>query len=127
MNNIYIYFICLIIFYYFFGIKTYYGKSKFGRGIISCNIILPGEIIEKSPTIFIDEFDEALSDYVFNNNGKYHVTFGLGSMFNHNDKPNVDWYFSKNREITYIANRMILPSEELFISYGKKYWRKRKK
>lgn len=124
MNYRVIYFILfIIIFYIITGKKTYYGKSKYGRGVFCRNIIFPGETIEKSPTIFIDNYDTSLGNYVFKRNNNLHVGFGIASMFNHSDKPNVEWDFSDNREIKFKANRFILPSEELMIHYGMNYWK----
>ena len=63
-----IFILVLIYFYSKLEKKTYYGiDKKIGRGVFCHNIILPGEIIEISPTLHIEKTnDNELNKYLFN-------------------------------------------------------------
>tara|TARA_B110000908_G_C10263185_1_gene460983 strand:- start:3723 stop:4130 length:408 start_codon:yes stop_codon:yes gene_type:complete len=108
--------------------KTYFSiDKKIGRGIFCNNIIFPGEIIEISPTIEIEKIynNNPIQHYLFTDKKYNYVGFGLSSMFNHSDNPNVIWYFNKDKEIVFKATTLILCGQQLLINYGKKYWQSR--
>jgi SET domain-containing protein len=51
------------------------------------------------------------------------LALGLGSMFNHSNKPNVGFQRDfDNKVIRYTTLREIQPNEELCISYGSNLW-----
>ncbi|CAO3692845.1 unnamed protein product [Rhizopus stolonifer] len=55
--------------------------------------------------------------------GGYALALGLGSMFNHDNKPNIGFIRDKtNQLIRYTALRDIEAEEELCISYGSHLW-----
>lgn len=108
----------------------YYKKNKFNRGVYAGRKIKKNEVIEISPTIYIDSITNVpniLIDYIFSNNEKYYIAFGCGSMFNHSDEPNIHWKFTNDNNIKFIANKNIDKNTELTINYGKPYWKARKK
>ena len=108
----------------------YYKKNKFNRGVYAGRKIKKNEVIEISPTIYIESITNVpniLIDYIFSNNEKYYIAFGCGSMFNHSDKPNINWKFTNDNNIKFIANKNINKNTELTINYGKPYWKDRKK
>ena len=122
------YLVFLLIIYLFINRqKFYYGvDKKIGRGLFCNNIIFPGEVIETCPTLEVEYTDDSLNNYIFKNGNYLYVGFGIGSMFNHSDEPNVTWYFTKNKEIEFKAIKFILYGQQLTIDYGKKYWKYRK-
>ncbi|KAI0669195.1 cytidine deaminase-like protein [Trametes maxima] len=51
------------------------------------------------------------------------LALGLGSLFNHSQRPNVSYTFDPASEsIRYTTSRKVLPDEELCIFYGHKLW-----
>ena len=124
-------FILLIIITLFFVFKmrkkTYYGiDKKIGRGVFCHNILLPGEVIEISPTLHIEKTaDTELNKYLFNFKNNNMVGFGISSMFNHSDSPNVHWEYNDFGDIIFTSKKIILPGQQLYIDYGKKYWQNR--
>ena len=108
----------------------YYKKNKFNRVVYAGRKIKKNEVIEISPTIYIESITNVpniLIDYIFSNNEKYYIAFGCGSMFNHSDEPNIHWKFTKDNNIKFTANKNINKNTELTINYGKPYWKARKK
>ena len=91
-----------------------------------------GEIIEIQPIIFVGLEAKAvprLKDFIFEidkTKGTYGIVLGYGSLYGHNENPNVTFaYNSKNRQMYFIAARTIQAGEELTINYGKDYWDER--
>ena len=127
IEKIYLVFFLMIIIF-LFRKKTYFGiDKKIGRGIFCNNIIFPGEIVEISPTLEITDLktENPLKNYIFTDKKFVYVGFGIASMFNHSDDPNVVWHFDKNKNIVFTATKLILAGQQLYISYGKKYWKYR--
>lgn len=51
------------------------------------------------------------------------LALGVGSLFNHNAKPNLDYRVDQqNLHVLFFAARDILEDEELFIFYGDNLW-----
>lgn len=72
------------------------------RGVFTNQYIKNGDIIEKVPLISYvskDVMNTILNDYVismpqkFNNENKFSVMLGYGSIYNHSDKNNAEWHF----------------------------------
>jgi SET domain-containing protein len=56
------------------------------------------------------------------------MVLGYGMMYNHQDTPNTKWKFDYSRFVAdVIAEHKILAGEEIFVSYGSKYFQNRKK
>jgi SET domain-containing protein len=100
--------------------------TKLGRGVFATKNLRNGQRIELSPTIEVENVSGTLKNYVFGKDGKEYVAFGCGSMFNHSDKPNVNWSFNPNNDLLFVANKNIKKGEQLFINYGVHYWKNRK-
>ena len=87
------------------------------------------DIVEVAPTVkvqknYLSQEDNILNNYVFNDytdNNYYIVSLGYGSMYNHKDEPNVNFFYHDNKMI-YMAVKPIKAGEELFISYGDYWW-----
>lgn len=105
-------------------IKMISGK---GRGVFATELIESGEIIEVCPVLdlpTIPEFDDyLLNDYRFKfgeENYKFVLSLGYGSLYNHNDDNNADWrnLYDIN-VIEFYSLRVIKPGEEICIRYTK--------
>ena len=97
-------------------------KTQFGKG----------EIVEIAPVIFVGTEAKAvprLNNYIFEIDkakSQYGVVLGYGSLYRHNSAPNITFaYNPRNRQMYFIAAKMIKAGEELTIDYGKEYWDER--
>ncbi len=65
-----------------------------------------------------------LEHYLFKGTGgTMLLALGVGSLFNHAGKPNLDYRIESNQSvIRYFAARNIMAEEELIIFYGDKLW-----
>jgi SET domain-containing protein len=74
-----------------------------------------------------DVLDTPMMDYVFKINDElYALALGSGSLYNHRNQPNARWHYDEDKQrIVFRAARAIKPGEEIFISYGKDYWKTR--
>lgn len=99
-----------------------------GKGVFAVNDIKKDKVIEicnlieakrrKVKGIFVD--------YVFRKNRKKTVlALGYGSLYNHSYDPNAI-YCINNDMLHIIASKDIKKNQEIFINYGKKYWKNRK-
>lgn len=112
-------------------IKDATNKSQ-GKGVFANKNFIAGDIIEICPNI-IDECDnfKGLSyNYIFGNYNKNNIdyctlAFGYGSMYNHSNTPNAIWEIKDRTNFTITALNNIKKGDEIFISYGDKYWESR--
>jgi len=101
-----------------------------GRGVVTRTHIPPRTTIDISPILLFptDEYDQhgqhtQLDHYTYRWKGGMALALGLGSMFNHSNKPNVGFQRDfDNKVIRYTTLREIQPNEELCISYGSNLW-----
>ncbi|KAG0230169.1 hypothetical protein BGW41_002591 [Actinomortierella wolfii] len=99
---------------------------KKGKGVFASAPIPARTVIDVSPILFFpaDEYNAhgqytQLDHYTYRWQGGMALALGLGSMFNHSNKPNVGYQrLFDQRCIRYSTLRDIQPGEELFISYG---------
>ena len=101
-------------------------KNKKGRSLYATMSIDKGEIIERSPVLVLPN-DETRGKVIVNYRwywGRRHsaIVLGLGSLFNHNDDPNVEWYPKFDAQVmVFKAKKDIAPWEELLVNYGPNY------
>jgi len=101
-------------------------SSMHGYGVFAAKTIKKGEKIEQCYFIITKGGDKGLEDFYFDVKGKYAVLTGYGSIYNHSEEPNVDYTFNiKKRIATIKTARTIRKGEELFISYGDKWFSSR--
>lgn len=86
-------------------------------------------LVEKAVTllipkaIFVSSASEILSNYVFAfDDDNVVLAFGMGSLFNHSQQPNVSYECAQSDQCVYfISLRPIKAGEELTIDYGRDY------
>lgn len=111
--------------------KVGVGKSDVAdRGVFAVDVIESGETIEVAPFLEVPaEYvkNTPLIDYAFKiDEGKYALAFGNVSLYNHRNQPSATWKLDLLKgTVAIIALRAIQPGEEIFISYGKAYWKTR--
>lgn len=95
---------------------------KMGRALFASKNIAKGTIIERSPIIILnDEYvkDTPLSLYVYEWREHCALALGMGSLFNHSNRPNIDYYEDfEHNVLVFEANRNIKIGSQLFINYG---------
>jgi len=101
------------------------GKSH-GLGVFAGKSFRPQETVEIAPCIHNpDMYSEAFGDYVFESSVPGYAStlvLGYGSLYNHAEQPNLDYYTYNERFMLYYANRPIKLGEELTINYGPGWW-----
>ena len=110
--------------------RLYIGNSTISGakyGVFSSSFIPNGSKIEVARALQVDnrnifQKDNILADYVFNyQDGKCLVAFGFGSLYNHNNNPQVSYTVSEDK-VYYHTIKDIYPNDEVFISYGYNWW-----
>lgn len=104
-----------------------------GRGIFALEDIKQGEVIEIAPVLV---FSPKESDYVMQTqlrdcvfqwgSNKSAAALGYGMVYNHSDNPNAYYQKREHRQdMIYIALKDIKAGEEITVSYGDHWWKKR--
>jgi len=107
------------------------GKSSVdAAGVFCVDYIKNGECFEVAPLLVIPKDQitgTVVMDYVFKlDDSLYAIAFGNASLYNHRNQPMADWKINTEKKtISFYALRDIEPGEEIFISYGKSYWKSR--
>lgn len=107
------------------------GKSSVDAyGVFCVDYIKNGECFEIAPLLVVpkDQISgTVVMDYVFKiDDTLYAIAFGNASLYNHRNQPMADWKIdAEKKTIAFHALRDIEPGEEIFISYGKSYWKSR--
>lgn len=102
-------------------------SSMHGYGVFALKNIRKGEKIEECYFLLSNRGgDKGLEDFYFDVKGKYAIFTGYGSIYNHADEPNADYSINRKKRITTIkAIKTIRKGEEIFISYGDKWFKSR--
>ncbi|KAF8937818.1 hypothetical protein EDD21DRAFT_315074 [Dissophora ornata] len=101
-----------------------------GRGVVTKASIPSRTIIDISSVLLFpsEEYTRhgqytQLDHYTYRWQGGMALALGLGSMFNHSNRPNVGFQRDfENKVIRYTTLREIQSGEELCISYGPNLW-----
>ena len=107
------------------------GRSSIdGWGVFAVDHINKGEIFEIAPLLMVAKSsakNTELINYVFKmDNDQYALALGYASLYNHRNQPMANWKLdAETSTIAFTASRNILPGEEIFVSYGKDYWKSR--
>jgi SET domain-containing protein len=119
-------------------------SPEIGIGVFATKDIEEGELIERCPMIQMGwksnyQRDPQIFNYLYSNSHcpcddcKRHgnsmfMVLGYGMLYNHRDEPNTKWEFNfKNLLGDVIATKPIKSGEEIFVSYGSKYFQNREK
>jgi hypothetical protein len=105
----------------------------FGHGIFTTTFLPADTTLEECPFLRIrsDECAGTLDDYVFNletaeENGDtdvYSLVLGWGSLFNHADKHNTEYWHDTERDlIVFHTVRDVPAGSQLFVNYGAEWW-----
>jgi uncharacterized protein len=114
--------------------RVEYTKRTNGQyTILAKDMIANGEIVEICPVIpcgIEAKAIDGIKDFIFEidkNNRQFGVVLGYGSLYQHSEKPNLEFGYNKsNKQMYFTSIRMIRAGEELTIDYGKDYWDERK-
>lgn len=99
-----------------------------GYGVFAAKNMKKGELLEECYLIISNGGDKGLENYYFDAKGKYAVMFGFGSIYNHTDDPNADYFINRKRHVAKIkAARAIKKDEEIYIDYGEDWFQTRNK
>lgn len=108
-------------------------SEEIGVGVFTTVDIENGSLIETCYCLVMSNWTTThpAYDYLFDlpQRNKQVLPFGYGSIYNHDDQPNMFWKSDPEDEklVRFYAIRDIKANEELRHSYGKKYWLARTK
>lgn len=105
------------------------GSVDCGRGLFAARNLAPRELLHEAPCIRVPraEYDEycrhtVFEEYLFNApDGSRLLALGLGSLFNHSRRPNVDYRLGRLEDNVirfFVGHRAVQAGEELCIYYG---------
>ena len=114
------------------------------RGVFATEFIPSGEIVERCPLVPLAHrskyhVDPQIWEYLYsqpmcpcneckNHGFVFHMVLGYGMLYNHQDVPNTKWEFDFRRLVAdVVAEKDINKGEEIFVSYGSKYFSNREK
>lgn len=112
---------------------------EFGWGVFASSKLPADEIVERCPFLVVPAsatVEPPLSEYVFMMTddpadpmfGFRAMPLGWGGLFNHNNTPNLHYVsHDKRKLLEFSTTREIAAGEQLFVSYGPKWWSKRGK
>ena len=110
---------------------------EYGRGVFTTKKIPADTTLEECPFLRIqaDDCTGILDDYVFNvdedENEKnsspcYILALGWGSLFNHSDTHNVEYWHDTDRDLIVFHTIKDVPAgKQLFVNYGAEWWETR--
>ena len=100
-----------------------------GYGVFAKKKILPGEIIEECPLVFLrkDQPLLILNDLAFKWDDKFHILpLGYGCCYNHAANNNAKYYRDDDNQLLFFkALRVIYPGEEICTDYGEDWFQVR--
>lgn len=103
------------------------GRSPIhGFGMFATRDLAPGEVLERSPVLVIDEDDEALvaetvlDGYCYTwDDGALGLGLGYTSLYNHSSNPNARyWTMPEHGMIEVVVHRPIRAGEEVLVTYN---------
>lgn len=123
-------------------IKLGYSDVHF-RGVFATSDIDEGELIERCPIAILAwrtnyQKDPVVWEYMYTNScpceeckrhgAHFVMVMGWGQIYNHQDNNNASMNINTKQQIAdVVAKRKILKGEEIFISYGSRYFQGRNK
>lgn len=106
------------------------GRYDGDYGVFAIDDIQDNETFEECNVIEVpvDEVKgSVLMDYMFKiSNDLYVLALGSGSVYNHRNQPNARWEYDADKQLLKLsAIRRIQMGEQIFISYGRDYFKSR--
>jgi len=106
------------------------GKTGTGFGVYAIDDIKDNEIIEECPVLILptDEIrGTQIMDIIYKlTDDIYGLAMGNGSIYNHRNQPNARWeYVESSNIIKIVSVRPIKSGEEIYINYGRDYFKSR--
>ena len=102
-----------------------------GYGVFANKDYKEGDVVEINRFLEFVDNNSGLENYVFKSHlssNKNIIVLGNGSVFNHHDNNNVNYYYiNKKGFFMYKANKDINKGEELYINYGSSWFSNRQK
>ena len=109
--------------------ENYIAKSKIlnsGYGVFANRDYKSGDVVEVNRFLEFEDNKTGLENYVFRshlNPRKNIIVLGNGSVFNHSDNNNLDYFYIKDKNFfIYKANQDISKGSEMYINYGKNWF-----
>jgi SET domain-containing protein len=103
-------------------VKLRIKKNSKGRGVYASKDIRKGETIAVCELLLINksELPSSLESYVYEySSKKVALALGVGSLFNHSDEPNAEFFFNEGKiHLIIKAIKKIPPNQEITINYG---------
>lgn len=102
-----------------------------GRGLFAARDLARGDVLEVAPCLAVSGENYSshakltvLSEYLFQcKSGNLLMPLGIGGLFNHCERPNVDYRINEPRKIiSFTVARQVTKGEELLICYGANLW-----
>ncbi len=117
---------------------TVVAQCKFGHGVFATEHIPADTTLEECYHLRIRKEDCSgiMNDYVYSMDSEegdskeeseyYSFPLGWGSIFNHSDKHNTEYWHDEARDlIIFHTIKDVSAGEQLFINYGKDWWETR--
>lgn len=106
------------------------GVKGAGNGVFTSKAFKKGDVVEIAPIIRDSNDNWGSNNKIANytttsDDNNSSLTLGYGSLYNHSNKNNIDYYLGDNDTFIFIANKGIKKNSELFISYGDDWWNSR--
>lgn len=102
-------------------------SPKGGYGVFTSKFIPKDTEIEVARLLPLKPYDRekmvelAQYDYNYNTNTTC-IVFGFGSLYNHSEDTNIQYYIDDKDLMHYSTTRDVEPGEELFVHYGDDYF-----
>ena len=113
---------------------NFIGESKIpdsGYGVFANRDYKEGDTVEINRFLEFSDNKTGLQDYVFKSHldtNKNVIVLGNGSIFNHHDNNNINYYFMGEKGFfIYKANKDIKKGDEMYINYGSHWFQNRQK
>ncbi len=97
-----------------------------GYGVFAEQAFVKDEMIEECIILPTHNQDPAFVDYYFKAGKNSAIALGFGSIYNHASDPNAGYEFDfENKLLIFRALRPIAKDEEIFVSYGDRWFSER--
>lgn len=98
-----------------------------GYGVFATKDIPKNTVIEECYCVISGQNDPCLENFLFEFDKKYIIPTGFGFIYNHSLTPNAVYCFDEVKKLmTVTSKEHIRANEEIYISYGKNWFDKRK-